>query len=123
MVSARKRKKRRRRDRKLGDCVRQFLTPAVWKQVQNGMVRPWRASRWRLQPLVMVLVLMTFASHALAQEVTGVLRALLQQLSIRTHFMDFVRGLVDLNHVVFFLTTTVFFLFLTVKWLEMRRWR
>ncbi|HNQ24168.1 MAG TPA: ABC transporter permease [Phycisphaerae bacterium] len=70
-----------------------------------------------------VLVLMTFASHALAQKVTGALRALLQQLSIRAHFMDFVRGLVDLNHVVFFLTTTVFFLFLTVKWLEMRRWR
>jgi hypothetical protein len=60
MASARNRKKRRRKDRKLGDCVRQFLTPAVWKQVQNGMTRPWRASRWRLQPLVMVLVLMTF---------------------------------------------------------------
>lgn len=61
MASARKRKKQRRRARKLGDCVRQFLAPAVWKQVQNGMVRPWRASRWRIQPLVMVLVLMTFA--------------------------------------------------------------
>ena len=61
MASARKRKKQRRRARKLGDCVRQFLTPAVWKQVQNGMARPWRASRWRIQPLVMVLVLMTFA--------------------------------------------------------------
>jgi hypothetical protein len=60
MASARKRKKQRRRNRKLGDCVRQFLTPAVWKQVQNGMARPWRASRWRLQPLVMVFVLMTF---------------------------------------------------------------
>ena len=47
MASARKRKKRRRKDRKLGDCVRQFLTPAVWKQVQIGMARPWRASRWR----------------------------------------------------------------------------
>lgn len=60
MASARKRKKQRRRVGKLGDCVRQFLTPAVWRQVQNGMARPWRASRWRLQPLVMVLVLMTF---------------------------------------------------------------
>jgi hypothetical protein len=61
MASARKRKKQRRKARKLGDCVRQFLTPTVWKQVQNGMTRPWRASRWRLQPLVMVLVVMTFA--------------------------------------------------------------
>jgi hypothetical protein len=61
MASARKRKKQRRRNRKLGDCVRQYLTPAVWKQVQNGMFRPWRASRWRIQPLVMVLMLTTFA--------------------------------------------------------------
>lgn len=61
MASAKKRKKQRRKARKLGDCVRQFLTPAVWKQVQNSMTRPWRASRWRLQPLVMVLVVMTFA--------------------------------------------------------------
>jgi Transposase DDE domain len=61
MASARKRKKQRRRNRKLGDCARQFLTPAVWRQVQNGMLRPWRASRWRIQPLVMVLILMTFA--------------------------------------------------------------
>jgi len=61
MASARKRKKQRRRARKLGDCMRQFLTPAVWKQVQNGMLHPWQASRWRIQPLVMVLVLMTFA--------------------------------------------------------------
>src|SRR5208283_4462355 len=31
-----------------------------WKQAQKGMLRPWQASRWRIQPLVMVLVLMTF---------------------------------------------------------------
>ena len=61
MASARKRKKQRRRNRKLGDCVRQFLTPAVWKQVQTGMLRPWQASRWRIQPLVMTLILLTFA--------------------------------------------------------------
>lgn len=61
MVSARRRKRRRRRTRKLGDCVRDFLTPAVWKQVQNGLLHPWQASRWRIQPLMLVLVLMTFA--------------------------------------------------------------
>jgi hypothetical protein len=31
--------------------------------------------------------------------------------------------MLDLNHVVFFLTTTGLFLFLTVKRLEMRRWQ
>ncbi len=69
-----------------------------------------------------VLALMTFASFALAGKVEGWPRVLLQHLSIRTHFHDFVRGMVDLNHVVFFLTTTGLFLFLTVKRLEMRRW-
>lgn len=69
-----------------------------------------------------LLALMTFASHALAQLVEGWPRVLLQQLSIRSHFHDFVRGMLDLNHVVFFLTMTAFFLFVTVKRLEMRRW-
>ncbi len=70
-----------------------------------------------------LLALMTFASHALAQLVEGWPRVLLQQLSIRSHFHDFVRGMLDLNHVVFFLTMTAFFLFVTVKRLEMRRWQ
>lgn len=70
-----------------------------------------------------VLALTTFASHGLAQNVEGWTRAVLQHLSIRTHFFDFVRGMVDTNHVVFFLTTTGLFLFLTVKRVEMRRWQ
>ena len=60
MASARKRRKRRRRAKTLGDCLRQFLTPAVWKQAQNAFLRPWQASRWRVQPLVMTMLLMTF---------------------------------------------------------------
>ena len=69
-----------------------------------------------------LLALMTFASQGLAQKVEGWPRALLQHVSVRTHFFDFVRGMVDMNHVVFFLTTTALFLFLTVKRVEMRRW-
>ncbi len=60
MASARKRRKQRRRARTLGECVRQFLTPAVWKQAQNSLMRPWQASRWRVQPLLMTALLMTF---------------------------------------------------------------
>lgn len=70
-----------------------------------------------------LLAMMTFAFGALAGEVEAAWpRVLLQHLSIRSHFRDFVRGMVDFNHVVFFLTTTGAFLFLTVKKLEMRRW-
>ncbi len=70
-----------------------------------------------------VLALATFATQGLAQLVEGWPRALLQQVSVRTHFFDFVRGLVDLNHLVFFVSSIAFFLFLTVKRVEMRRWR
>ncbi len=73
---------------------------------------------------VVVLVIFSFASHGLAGEVeSGWSKVLLQHLSIRSHFHDFVRGMVDINHVVFFVTTTAAFLFFAVKTLEMRRWQ
>jgi len=71
-----------------------------------------------------LLALITFASHALATQVdSGWLRVFMQHVSMRSHFQDFVRGMVDLNHVVFFLTTVFLFLFLAVKRLEVRRWQ
>lgn len=70
-----------------------------------------------------LLALMTFASHALALQTEGWIKVLLQQMSIRTHFQDFVRGTLDLNHLVFFVTMTAFFLFISVKTLEARRWQ
>ncbi len=70
-----------------------------------------------------LLALMTFASQGLAQIIEGWPRAVLQHLSVRTHFFDFVRGMIDVNHVVFFITMTALFLFLTVKRVEMRRWQ
>jgi hypothetical protein len=68
MASARKRRKQRRRVRTLADCMRQFLTPSVWKQGQKALARPWRASRWRIKPLVVTLVLMTFACGGSQEE-------------------------------------------------------
>ena len=70
-----------------------------------------------------LLAMMTFATQGLSQVVEGWPRVVLQHVSIRAHFFDFVRGMIDVNHVTFFLTTTGLFLFLTVKRLEMRRWQ
>lgn len=73
---------------------------------------------------ILILIVLSFASFELAQQVeAGWIRVVLQHLSIRSHFSDFVRGMLDLNHVVFFLTTTGLFLFFSVKKLEMRRWQ
>jgi ABC-2 type transport system permease protein len=40
-----------------------------------------------------------------------------------TYFRDFSRGVLDTRGVVFFLSATALFLFLSVKALESRRWR
>lgn len=70
-----------------------------------------------------LLALMTFASQRLSLLVEGNVKVLLQQISIAAHYADFTRGLVDLNNLIFFITSTAFFLFLAVKVLEMRRWQ
>ena len=41
--------------------IRQFLTPAVWKQAHQTPGLKKRQCRWTLQPLVMVLALMTWS--------------------------------------------------------------
>lgn len=55
----------RRRDRKtesLVSCLRKFLTAAVWKQAQQHAGRPKGKKRWSLQPLVFVLLTMSWVS-------------------------------------------------------------
>ena len=44
-------------------------------------------------------------------------------VSLFDHMEDFVRGLVDTRHVVFYVSLTGWFLFLTLKAVEGRRWR
>ena len=44
------------------DYVRQFLTPAVWKQARQAVPRRRAAPRWDLQPLVLVMMAMTWAA-------------------------------------------------------------
>src|SRR5439155_19652720 len=43
------------------DCLRYFLTPCLWKQVL-GSVRTGKASRWQPQPLIFVLLVMTWCA-------------------------------------------------------------
>jgi ABC-2 type transport system permease protein len=53
----------------------------------------------------------------------GFLMKLLQPFSVLDHMRDFTRGVVDTQQLVFYLSLTVFFLFLTLKAVESRRWR
>ncbi|MCC6679340.1 MAG: ABC transporter permease subunit [Phycisphaeraceae bacterium] len=43
--------------------------------------------------------------------------------NINTQFEDFNRGLIDTSNIVFFVSATIFFLFLAVMLLQSRRWR
>ncbi len=47
----------------------------------------------------------------------------LKQMSMMEHMREFVRGVVDTRHVVYYLSITVFFLFLNCKAVESRRWK
>src|SRR4051794_2221926 len=42
--------------------LRQFLTPQVWKQARQATARRRLAPRWDLQPLILILMAMTWAA-------------------------------------------------------------
>ncbi len=74
--------------------------------------------------LISVLIVMTlwvigFFSH-LFQSTT---RSVLYHLHIFSHFISFARGVLPLSGIVFFLSGSYFFVFLTIKVLESRRWK
>jgi Transposase DDE domain len=62
------RRKRRRQQRSLIEILREFLTPALWKQAHQARRRAQKreAARWFAQPLVLMLLLMTW-SHGDSQ--------------------------------------------------------
>ena len=69
-----------------------------------------------------VLVLLTFLELG-ADQVSGVGSTIVAQLGFTTHLDDFVRGVIDTSHIVYFVSVTAVFLFLTTRSLEARRWR
>ena len=61
MKAARKLRKLQQ-PRSLIDFVRQFLTPSVWKQARQSVPRKRKPPRWDLQPLVLIMMAMTWAA-------------------------------------------------------------
>lgn len=54
---------------------------------------------------------------------TGVITRVLDHVSLVRQMEDFARGIIDSRHVVFCVTLTVLFLFLTQRVVESRRWK
>lgn len=69
--------------------------------------------------ILLALYSIDFATGA----VGGNASTILSGLSIRSHFDDFDRGIIDTKHVIYYLSFTAFFLFITIRALESRRWR
>jgi hypothetical protein len=42
-------------------CLRQFLTPAVWKQARRSLIGPQRETRWIFHHLILVVLAMTWS--------------------------------------------------------------
>lgn len=61
MKAARK-LRRLQQPQSLMEFVRQFLTPQVWKQARQAVPQRRRKPRWDLQPLVLVLLAMTWTA-------------------------------------------------------------
>ena len=52
----------------------------------------------------------------------GLFPTILERLSVYERFYEFVDGVFDYTHVVYFISVIIFFLFLTVQSLEKRRY-
>ena len=69
--------------------------------------------------ILLVLYFIDLASGSLG----GGASTIIEGLSIKSHFDDFSRGIIDTKHVVYYLSFIAFFLFMSVRVLESRRWR
>jgi ABC-2 type transport system permease protein len=58
-----------------------------------------------------------------AEQTSGIAEDVLNGLSTNEHLLDFSRGIVDTSHIVYYISLSAVFLFLTIRSLETRRWR
>jgi len=72
--------------------------------------------------LGLALFMLSFLSTAVAMQ-TGWQSQIIAHLALREHMRDFTAGVVDSRPVVLYLTLAVFFLFLSWKTVESRRWK
>lgn len=69
------------------------------------------------------ITLLLWLSGALEELVGETAKKIITYLPIFDHYMDFVRGIIDTKDIVYYLSLIAFFLFLTTRVLETRRWR
>ena len=69
-----------------------------------------------------ILLVLYFTDFA-AGTLTGLPATIVNEIGLKSHFDDFDRGVIDTKHIAYYLLLTSFFVFLTIRALESRRWR
>ena len=69
------------------------------------------------------VILILWLVDALASGAQGMMKDVLSYLSVISHLDDFIKGVIDTTHVIFYLTFAFFGLFLTYRSLESMRWK
>ncbi len=73
--------------------------------------------------LGMGIAILLWLSGALTDFVSGGLREIVAYVPIFDHYFDFVRGMIDTRHIIYYLSVVVLFLFFSTRVLEARRWK
>ena len=71
---------------------------------------------------IAILLMLSYVDR-IGELVEGVVRQIVQGMSMNSHIVDFTRGVIDLSSVVYFLSLAAVFVFLAIRSLETRRWR
>jgi ABC-2 type transport system permease protein len=69
-----------------------------------------------------ILLALFFADRAFGS-VSGLAGEIIGEMGLRSHYDDFARGVIDTTNIIYFLSVIAFFLFLSIRTLESRRWR
>jgi ABC-2 type transport system permease protein len=56
-------------------------------------------------------------------DLSGIPMKIVEQISLVEHFQDFAKGVIDTHHVVYLVCFIMFFVFLTIQVLEVRKWK
>lgn len=108
-----------------GTCVGIFLFGTLYTALgcfASSLTRNQIIAAMNAFVLGLGLFLLGYLSHILPPK-PGWQSAILQHVSMVDHMKDFTRGVVDTRPVVFYLSLTGLFLFLTLKVVESRRWK
>jgi ABC-2 type transport system permease protein len=73
--------------------------------------------------VAMGILLVLYFADAASTTLGSTASSIIGEVGIKSHFDDFDRGVIDTKHVMYYLAFIAFFLFLTIRALESRRWR